>query len=189
MLPVAIGSSDNPICFQVDVLYDGVSFTTEPAVTGGAAGGHAVASSEINIGRRRLVVYSEDNAVLGDGIVVEIPFNLNAGRTGGFTVVDLAEIIAAGPAGDPITPFMVATGFVEEKMKVPVFSGLTLSESGELRFTFSGIDSVTYRIEVSSDLDIWETLGTATTAEGVLEFSDPDASAYERRFYRAVEPN
>lgn len=44
-----------------------------------------------------------------------------------------------------------------------------------------------YRIEASSNLTDWETLGTGTVSDGAVHFVDPDVQALPYRFYRAVE--
>ena len=53
---------------------------------------------------------------------------------------------------------------------------------------FVGNDSRSYRVEVSTDMVNWVTLGTCKAdAEGNVEFTDPGASESAARFYRAVE--
>jgi hypothetical protein len=43
-----------------------------------------------------------------------------------------------------------------------------------------------YRIEASADLQDWTELCTIRATEGALDYTDAEAMAYERRFYRAV---
>jgi hypothetical protein len=49
-----------------------------------------------------------------------------------------------------------------------------------------GTDGVAYRLEASSNLIDWVTLGTGVVSDGVIHFVDPDVQALSYRFYRAV---
>jgi hypothetical protein len=64
----------------------------------------------------------------------------------------------------------------------------SLNPDGTTRVQFVGNNSQSYRIEVSTDMVKWATLGTCTAdAEGNVEFSDPSFANQPLRFYRAVE--
>jgi hypothetical protein len=47
-------------------------------------------------------------------------------------------------------------------------------------------DGECFRIECSSDLQHWTELCTLRVTEGALRYTDAEAMAYDRRFYRAV---
>jgi hypothetical protein len=62
--------------------------------------------------------------------------------------------------------------------------------SGQFRFTLSGYDSRSYRIEASTNLNSWINLGTNQTVNGTYLFIDPSAaSSFTRRFYRTSVAN
>ena len=187
IVPITFSGSDGSVGIQFDVLYDGVIFDSDPAVAGAAAGSHVVVSNQLGDGHRRVIIYSASNAVVSNGTLVEIPFELEPGRTGGISVVNLSDVLVADALGDPISPLSVTPGSVEELKKRPTLSEIAILETGAFRMQFFGMDGVNYRIEVSVNLVQWEILGTATVAGGLLVFSDPAASSFDRRFYRAVE--
>jgi hypothetical protein len=65
---------------------------------------------------------------------------------------------------------------------------LGLNPDGTTRVQFAGNSGQTYRIEVSSDMVKWLSLGICTAdAEGNVEFSDPNVAKQPLGFYRAVE--
>ncbi len=53
---------------------------------------------------------------------------------------------------------------------------------GGMSFGVNGLDARTYRVQASTNLLHWQTIGTPTG--GRLHFNDPDAAQYSRRFYR-----
>jgi hypothetical protein len=62
------------------------------------------------------------------------------------------------------------------------------SDDGSTRLEFVGNSSKSYRIEMSTDLVNWVTLGTCSADEqGEVQFTDPTAGDQPSRFYRAVE--
>jgi hypothetical protein len=58
--------------------------------------------------------------------------------------------------------------------------------SGEFIFSLTGDPGATYSIQASTDLVNWDTLTSALNATGTIEFTDPDAASFSRRFYRVV---
>ena len=65
---------------------------------------------------------------------------------------------------------------------------VSLNPDGTTRVQFIGNNSQSYRVEMSTDMVKWATLGTCTAdAEGNVEFSDPNVAKQPLRFYRAVE--
>ena len=43
-----------------------------------------------------------------------------------------------------------------------------------------------FEVQASTDLKQWSPVTTVTNLAGTLEFTDPDAANFMRRFYRAV---
>ena len=59
--------------------------------------------------------------------------------------------------------------------------------NGESRFQLSAGAVESFTIEASTDLDNWSPIGTnSVVVGGSVLISDPDASIYPNRFYRAV---
>jgi hypothetical protein len=59
---------------------------------------------------------------------------------------------------------------------------------GKIQVQLPGNAGGVYAIQASTNMVDWVTVGTCTAdAEGNLTFTDPDASKYQRRFYRAVQ--
>lgn len=67
----------------------------------------------------------------------------------------------------------------------PVLGQLQRS-GGQFQFYLTGISGRAYRIDVSTNLSTWVPVVTNTAFGGGFQFNDPNASAYSRRFYRAL---
>jgi hypothetical protein len=64
---------------------------------------------------------------------------------------------------------------------------VVLNSDGSARLQFTGNNSKSYVIEVSTDLVHWTTLGACSAdADGNVEFTDSDTGGQAARFYRAV---
>jgi hypothetical protein len=50
--------------------------------------------------------------------------------------------------------------------------------------TFSGVTNLSCRIDISTDLFSWTTLTNMPNPDGTLQFFDPYATNFARRFYR-----
>jgi len=57
---------------------------------------------------------------------------------------------------------------------------------GSARFELLGQPGYSYRVEASSDLVTWQSLGSVTATNAVMPFTDATAPGYAARFYRAV---
>jgi hypothetical protein len=68
----------------------------------------------------------------------------------------------------------------------PPVLGQAQRSGGQFQFYLSGTTGRTYRIDVSTNLTIWAPVITNTAFGGGFQFNDPNASAYSRRFYRAL---
>lgn len=67
----------------------------------------------------------------------------------------------------------------------PELEFLRISNGGSFQARVYGEPGLAYRIEASTDLQAWEHLMTFTLPSGgILDFQDPDAVRYPRRFYR-----
>jgi hypothetical protein len=68
-----------------------------------------------------------------------------------------------------------------------VFSSPSRSGNGPFQFTLSGIPQRSYQILASTNLTTWSVLATLlnSNANGLLQYSDPTATNFSRRFYRS----
>ena len=84
--------------------------------------------------------------------------------------------------------------FVDGTLLIAPAGSVTLSslarlENNHARITGVGDAGATYTIQASSDLLLWENIGTATAgANGAFEFDDPNAVHLSRCFYRVALP-
>jgi hypothetical protein len=67
-------------------------------------------------------------------------------------------------------------------------SGVNYLPGGQVQFTVSGLAGDVYRVLGSTNLHDWQTIASVTNLSGTVQFSDPGAAGYSRRFYRLVMP-
>jgi hypothetical protein len=69
----------------------------------------------------------------------------------------------------------------------PLLSSPFRSGNGSFQFTLSGIPLRSYQIQASTNLTNWSVLTTLVNSNGngVLQYSDPTATNFRRRFYRS----
>jgi hypothetical protein len=71
----------------------------------------------------------------------------------------------------------------------PTFTGVALQPGGILQLQLNGSTSIPFGLLVSTNLSSWSRLETpAFVSDGLWRFRDTNASAFPRRFYRAVWP-
>ncbi len=64
-------------------------------------------------------------------------------------------------------------------------NGAGVNQAGLFTLQFTGPPEVRHVIEATTDFQQWIPLGTNSTGDGLIEFSDPGSTNFVRRFYRA----
>jgi alpha-tubulin suppressor-like RCC1 family protein len=67
-------------------------------------------------------------------------------------------------------------------------SGVNCLPGGQVQFAVSGLAGDVYRVLGSTNLRDWQTIAWVTNLSGTMQFTDPGATGYNRRFYRLVMP-
>jgi hypothetical protein len=111
-----------------------------------------------------------------------ISFNYN-----GVTRVDF---ISSGGTQHSGYPYF-GTQFVMDNVTIgtsPVFTGVRLLTGGSIQLTMTGSSGDVYRVLGSTNLLTWQTIASVTNITGIVQFTDPTATNYNRRFYRLALP-
>ena len=62
---------------------------------------------------------------------------------------------------------------------------LLVTTAGQFVLTVTGVNGHIYDIQATQDLKTWTVIGTVTVGVGgLLQFTDPNATSFSRRFYR-----
>ena len=69
-----------------------------------------------------------------------------------------------------------------------VITQVTLLPGGSIQITLAGSSGDIYRVLGSTNLLNWQTIASVTNVTGTVQFTDPGATNYHRRFYRPVMP-
>jgi hypothetical protein len=168
------------VAFQADVVFDASGVTDDVPVRGNIMSNHVLASSAPFTGTRRLLVYSPGNAVLTNGEVASIPFSVGPQEYRNFTLrltnIVMVRADASQVFGD-VTHGAIAVN--------PVYVGPNGSADGFLDVTTNGTERC-YIIQATTDFQTWSNVQTNSTEEALLQFIDPDAGGFPKRFYRAI---
>ena len=70
----------------------------------------------------------------------------------------------------------------------PVFRSVSRSASGAVDLSVTGEADLRYVFEASTNLVNWTRLGVRTNLTGSIQFSDPRATNFTKRFYRVSVP-
>ncbi len=97
---------------------------------------------------------------------------------------DTTDVIAESDKNDNSytrTFTVSSTNTVPLRLGAPVLTG-----NGQIQLTLTGVSSLSYEIQASTDLTNWSVLVTLvnSNANGVLQYTDPAATNFNRRFYR-----
>jgi hypothetical protein len=68
------------------------------------------------------------------------------------------------------------------------FSDVKYLPGGQVQITVSGLAGDVYHVLVSTNLHDWQSIASVTNLSGTMQFTDPGAAGYSRRFYRLVMP-
>ena len=170
----------NVVALQADVLFDASGMSDGTPGSGALLSRHVLASSAPATGIRRLLVYSAENAVLTNGTVVRIPFSVGPNEFRNFSLT-LSNVILVRADATQI-PATNANGFVGVNQ---VFVAPDGHADGFLNVVSNGVEQC-YVIQATTDFQTWVNVHTNSTEGTLLEFADPAAGEFPKRFYRAI---
>ncbi len=189
LIPVEMQSDPSPVAIQMDMMFNENIVLSEPTLRGNSSSGHEMASRLLAPGRRRIVIYSESNTAIPDGLIIDAPFQILPGAPSGLSQLQLQNVIAADSLAEQLGSISVTAGGIQviEGGNGPTLRGFSVSVDGVFGFELNVLDGAEYRIEVSEDLQAWEELETITANGETLQFTDPDSPNLQKRFYRAIQ--
>jgi arylsulfatase A-like enzyme len=158
--------------------------------------------------------YLEDNAYRGDlGQTLGVDFDLNEYNarycvTPEFPTGTWAYFICIANNGTPVFPYHVGRAYcgsptggavtaISEPVATSFVGGPFVADSpqsitwapasGDVTFTWSGVEGGTYRVDASNDLAAWNTVAPSVTATGDNQVGIVEsgaATSFPKRFYR-----
>jgi hypothetical protein len=168
------------VAFQADVVFDATGVTDSAPSPGVITSNHVLASSAPFTGTRRLLVYSAAGSVLTNGDVARIPFSVGPTEYRNFalrlTNIVMVRADASQVFGD-VTHGAIAVN--------QVYVGPNGSADGFLNVASNGVEQC-YIIQATTDFQTWSNVQTNSTEEALLQFIDPAAGGFPKRFYRAI---
>lgn len=168
----------NVVALQADVVYDATHLTPANTIRGAAVPSQTVQISDATPGVRRIVVYSLSHTLLTNGVLVEVEFTVGALPLPTKLGISVTNVLLATAAAGSV-PSVAFSGAV---VIVPVFFNPNRSVAALLNVT----PNRNYIIQATTNFVFWQNILTNTPASSVLEFADPAASTFRRRYYRAV---
>lgn len=187
VVDIQFQSDGSPVAVQFDLHFDAARLAPGYAVAGPAMNGFVVRSGSPGSGVARILVYSDANRALGNGVVARFPLRVLPAAPGGATPLSVSNVVVSSTAGARVEPVSTSGGSVTVRNETaPTFRSPTLAANGQVVLTLEGQDGRSYTLQASSDLVGWQTLTTAVAARGVAVFTDVLAAAQTYRYYRAV---
>ena len=168
------------VALQADVVFDATGVTDAVPTPGSITSNHVLASSAPLTGTRRLLVYSAAGSVLTNGNVAQIPFSVGPNEYRNFALRLTNVIMVRADASQ------VPGGTIHGAIAVnQVYVGQNGQADGFLNVTTNGVEQC-YVIQATTDFHTWSNVQTNSTEEALLQFIDPDAGGFPKRFYRAI---
>jgi hypothetical protein len=91
-----------------------------------------------------------------------------------------ASYIIGSPGSAMIT-------IADNEAPLPSISNMRRESDGTFRMTIQGEVGRSYRVDGSTDLINWTSVTTWMSETPTMIFTDPQATTFQRRFYRVVE--
>jgi len=187
IVPVSFSSDVPAVAAQFEVRFDDTQLVSGDALTGLLTVNNIVVSSQPTNGVLRIIIYSLNNSPLPNGLIVNLQFTASiVGQDGVLNLVP-ANAIVSDASGQSLTTTLTPGTFVISSAAAAKFSSISVQNStSELQLT--GTAGQVFALQATVNFLEWISLGTnAIPASGVLNFTDPTASAFKARFYRAVQ--
>jgi hypothetical protein len=184
-LPISLRSDIPAVALQFDLSYDPTRLRSAVPAPGSALAGHALESTELGPGSRRILLYSLANAPLGSGTIASLPLTVASAAAEGVVTLTLTNVVLATPAGTRIVPLTLGAGQVTISLGSP--ARLELSVAGDRTATLRVNGSIgrSYVIQASGELSTWVSISTNLLPTGTANYQDLTAPAHSVRFYRA----
>ncbi len=187
-VPFSFTGASNVVALQFDVVFDGNNLNSGSSAYGGAAAGmHAINSTIISNGVRRVLVYSLTNGFLQSGEIVKVPLDIAPLALQGVTSLTITNPILADVAGQPVAPASLVPGSIFISTALPARLGTVLrSPNGQVLFAVTGGNQQSYLVQASTNLVDWVSIATNAAAGGLINFLDAKSTNFPTRFYRAI---
>jgi hypothetical protein len=184
-VPSSLSSDTNVVAVQYDVLFNSTNLNSDAPVAGNAQAGSVIASSLLNPGTRRVVLYSPANAALTNGILANLLFSIATNAPAGVSSLTLTNVIFANAQAGRVQSPTLVPGIVTVSLTAPArFGTILLSTNGAVQFNVLGADNLAYVIQTSTNLMQWVDLSTNVVTGGAINFTDTNVSHFRYRFYR-----
>ncbi len=186
-VPFSFTGATNVVALQFDVVYDSTNLNSGTAFGGTAAGLHAVSSSVISNGVRRVLVYSLTNGFLQNGVIVNVPLGISALALQGVTGLTITNPVLSDINAQAVAPVTLVPGSIFISTALPARLGTVLrSPNGQVQFAVTGGNQQSYLIQASTNLVDWTSIATNAAAGGLINFLDNKSTNFPIRFYRAI---
>lgn len=185
-VPILLQSTQAVVAIQFDLVYDSGQLSSDNAIPSpDLAQAFRVRSSEPARGRRRVVVYSQDNRPIPAITFVSIPLTVFEGVPRGVIPLVLTNVFPASIQATVVQPLAIASGSLIIGPTGPVEIGsVVFTTEGTFEIELTGVQGQQVTVEASTDLIRWDMLETFTASTDTFVFTDRAAANFTHRFYR-----
>jgi hypothetical protein len=186
-VPINLSGNTVGVGVQLDVKYDGGTLSLGTPTGGSALSTQLVTSSQLTNGMVRIVIYSLGNTLLGNGTLVNLPFNISPGAVAGPINIGLTNVMMADAGANSLTPVLLQPGALNVSFGAGArLGGFTRGSNGRVQFQLTATPDQKFVIQTSFDLIQWYNLSTNVVFGGMINLTDTPATNYPSQFYRAL---
>jgi hypothetical protein len=98
---------------QFDLSFDSDFLTVGTPASGPALTDHDLDTEILTPGILRILVHSSTNDILGNGIVVALPFTIDSTTPDGFYPIDRSGVVMGNPIALSVTPTLLVSGGIQ----------------------------------------------------------------------------
>jgi hypothetical protein len=186
-LPILLSGAGGAVGLQFDLQWASNTLASggSPLATGTR---HQAVASPPLFTPLRVVVYSERNEPLPEGLVVEVPLLVPTTAPPGGRPLVFSEVLVADAEGRLLPDVATRGGSVEVlSTSAPVLSDPRRVPDGGFLLTLGGLPGRAYVIETSTDLRVWVAALTNAASTATRPIVDVGAGRFPVQFYRALE--
>ncbi len=184
-VPVSFWTDTNVSKLQFDLLYEPTDLSTGTPTGGDALSDQVILTSVPNSGTRRVQLVSFTNALLTNGVLVFVPFQINTNATDHDATLTLTNVALYNQQNQQLPLVNLAPGVLRIEVP-PLFTFIGPASAGGMHLEVTATPMRTCVIQGAAQLTgmPWISLTTNQSANGQISIDDTGADLMPQRFYR-----
>lgn len=186
-VPVTLWTDTNVSKLQFDLLYEPTDLTTGTPTGGDALADQVILTSLPSSGTRRVQLVSFTNALLTNGVLVFVPFDISSNAPDHDATLTLTNVVLYNQQNQQLPIVNLAQGVLRIEVP-PLFTFIGPASAGGMHLEVTATPMRTCIIQGATQPAgmPWVSLTTNQSVNGQISIDDSAAALMLQRFYRAV---